>query len=116
MLVPSSSLKIQKTSDTGLAPDSVPGFPTFAADFEQIARYNPATETFEHYVGNPEFDDFSALEYGVGYQVYSKDPVAIPWELAGQWPTRTSAQDLAVGWELLGATVTTPTPTASWLW
>lgn len=87
-------------------------FPEFAQDFEQIAR-PVGDETFEHYVGQTKFDEFTELEYGVGYQVYAKQQVTIPF--TGKVPSQRLSKSLPAGWHLLPALVVdTPKPT-SWL-
>ena len=77
-------------------------FPTFAADFEQVAQFNPSTGKFTHYVGSVGFDDFTALQYGVGYQVYCKNPSGATVTITGSRAT-SLAPALAVGWQLLPA-------------
>ena len=62
--------------------------PSFAQDFEQLAKFEPATNSFKHYVGNPTFDDFSTLEYGAGYQVYSKRTSDVTVTFRGKLPTQ----------------------------
>ena len=84
-------------------------FPNFAQEFEQLSRLvvgpkQSATDTFEHYVGHSKFDDFSELEYGVGYQVYCKSSSDISVTIQGKVPTRMLTKELAVGTYLLGAT------------
>lgn len=95
-------------------------FPTFAADFEQIARiHEPRTPNpeppFDHYVGNPKFDDFSDLEYGVGYQLYCKASSPITLSFKGKLPTQKLSKSLSAGWHLLPATPLTETPVSTWL-
>lgn len=87
--------------------------PNFAADFEQIAKFDAATNGFKHYVGNPKFDDFSDLEYGTGYQVYAKRDVTISFQ--GKVPTQRVSRSVPAGWELLGSSVLTDTAVATWL-
>ncbi len=83
--------------------------PNFSANFEQVARLAPSPEPsapsqFEHYVGNAKFDDFSTLEYGVGYQVYCKATSDVTVTLKGKLPTKPLGQSVAAGWHLLPAT------------
>jgi hypothetical protein len=89
--------------------------PSFAQDFEQIAKFEPATGKFSHYVGNPKFDDFTTLEYGVGYQVYCKASSPVTVRFTGKLPTKKLSQSVGVGWHLLGFTGLTTTSAASWL-
>ncbi|HEX9742385.1 MAG TPA: RHS repeat-associated core domain-containing protein [Nitrospiraceae bacterium] len=85
-------------------------FPTFAEDFEQISRFvpasslePPASDHFEHYVGNPKFDEFTELEYGRGYQVYCANPAGVTVEFSGQLPAQQWSASLESGWHLLAA-------------
>lgn len=77
--------------------------PSFAQDFEQIAKFEPATNAYQHYVGNPKFDAFTELEYGVGYQLYCKASSDITIPLKGKLPTKSFSKSLATGWHLLPA-------------
>jgi len=72
------------------------------ADLDQLSRYDSATSTFEHFVGDARFDDFSTLEYGTGYQLYATAAFAIT--LTGTAPRAGWTKSLAAGWHLLGAT------------
>ncbi|MBI4356227.1 MAG: VCBS repeat-containing protein [Candidatus Omnitrophica bacterium] len=82
--------------------------PNFAQDFEQIAKFEPATSTYRHHVGNPKFDDFAELAYGEGYEVYCKNPSGVTVTLRGKLPTVTLDQSLATGWHLLPAISSQP--------
>src|SRR3989338_5151399 len=81
--------------------------PSFAQDFDQIAKFDTATGGFSHNVGNPTFDDFTELEYGVGYQVYAKREVTV--RFTGKLPTRESTHALTADWHLLPAVSTQQT-------
>ena len=88
-------------------------FSNFSTDFEQVAQYNPSTQKFTHYTGVTGFDDFTSLQYGVGYQVYCKNPSGRSVTFTGSRPAAL-APALATGWQLLPATLladSTPTDT-----
>jgi len=78
-------------------------FPTFAQNFEQLAKFEPTTNTFKHYVGNSKFDDFSSLDYGVGYQVYCKASAPVTIAFTGKLPSAPLTKSLNIGWHLLPA-------------
>ncbi len=78
--------------------------PNFGASFEQLARYVPATNRFEHYVGTAKFDDFEKLEYGVGHQVYYKGTSDLTIPIQGRLPSQQLAKSLSAGWHLLPST------------
>ncbi|MBI2885553.1 MAG: VCBS repeat-containing protein [Candidatus Omnitrophica bacterium] len=89
-------------------------FPSFGADIQQISRYNPQTHRLEDHVGDPQFDDFSTLEYGRGYQVYCATPAGLTVTLTGKTPTRKPAFSLEPGSHLIGSSALTAQP-AGWL-
>ena len=76
--------------------------PSFSSNFEQIAKWDPATQTFTHYTGVSGFDDFTTLDYGTGYEVYCKNPAGVTGTVTGTRPT-TLSKSLAAGWQLLPA-------------
>ncbi|MFH2138614.1 MAG: RHS repeat-associated core domain-containing protein [Candidatus Omnitrophota bacterium] len=41
-----------------------------AGKYDQVSRYNSTTCEFEHYIGNPNYDDFDEFEFGKGYEIY----------------------------------------------
>ncbi|MBI3021625.1 MAG: hypothetical protein HYY59_06495 [Candidatus Omnitrophica bacterium] len=99
-------------------------FPTFAQDFEQVARVNEHRTTnteppFEHFVNHPQFNDFDTLEYGLaltspdvkagGYQVYCKATSPVTVTITGKLPTSQASTTLLPGWHLLPAISTQQT-------
>ena len=84
-------------------------FQNFSADFEQIARLAPdprpapPAPEFQHYIGIAKFDDFAKFEYGVGYQVYCKNPSGVTLTFTGKLPSQQLSKSLAAGWQLLPA-------------
>ncbi len=94
-------------------------FPSFTQDFEQIARLVPtsslepsAPPQFEHYVGNSKFDQFTQLEYGVGYQIYCKAAQPVTLAFKGKLPTERPSKSLPSGWHLLPAFSLEPRPSS----
>ncbi len=77
--------------------------PNFSTNFEQVARFVPASSHFEHYVGNAKFDDFSEFAYGLGYEVYCKATSNVTVALKGKLPTKQLGKPVASGWHLLPA-------------
>jgi len=75
--------------------------PNFSQNFEQIAKFDPATNTYKHYVGISKFNDFDTLEYGVGYQIYCKSASDVTVSLKGKLPTKKLSKSLSAGWQLL---------------
>ncbi|OGX37530.1 MAG: hypothetical protein A3C53_04955 [Omnitrophica WOR_2 bacterium RIFCSPHIGHO2_02_FULL_68_15] len=92
-------------------------FGSSIASVAQISRYSPnpepPTPNWQHWVNNPEFNQFTTLEPGVGYQVYCTQAVSL--SVTGK-PISGLTKSLAAGWHLVGATQATGTlPLASWL-
>ncbi len=85
-------------------------FTNFSRDFEQLARFDAATNTFTHHVGNSQFDDFATLEYGSGYQVYCRNPNGVVLTIKGKTPTTALSEPLSAGWHLLPALTLSPEP------
>ncbi|PIP19740.1 MAG: hypothetical protein COX41_01260, partial [Candidatus Omnitrophica bacterium CG23_combo_of_CG06-09_8_20_14_all_41_10] len=59
--------------------------------YEQVSRYNSATQQFEHYVGNPKFDQFTDFEYGRGYQIYISGTEDVSLTITGIMPAATQS-------------------------
>ncbi|MDP3723997.1 MAG: RHS repeat-associated core domain-containing protein, partial [Candidatus Omnitrophota bacterium] len=95
-------------------------FPTFAADFEQLAWFDanpdtPEAQRFKSFVNHPKFNDFDTLAYGQGYQLYCTNPAGISVTFKGKLPTQQASTNLLPGWHLLPTiTVDEPKP-LSWL-
>jgi RHS repeat-associated protein len=77
-------------------------FQNFAEDFEQIAKYSGVGNSFTHFTGVGGFNDFTALEYGVGYEVYCKNPNGATVTITGTRPTSLDKL-IDPGWQLLPA-------------
>jgi len=69
-------------------------------DFDQISKYDPQIDAFQHYVGNPDFDEFNTLEYNTGYVIYVKNQNGVKVNITGTTPY---LQDilLSEGWNLI---------------
>ena len=76
-------------------------FPNFSADLEQLARRDDATGAFQQFIGIAKFNDFTALEYGRGYQLYCKNPNGVTLSFTGKTPTQTLTKPAQPGWHLL---------------
>jgi RHS repeat-associated protein len=70
------------------------------AAYDQVSRYNPETDSFENYVGNPEFDELSELEYGKGYVIYVDNPQGLNVTVNGTAPAPQNVS-LQEGWNLI---------------
>jgi len=74
--------------------------------YDQVTKYDTQTSTWKHFVNNPEYDDFSSLEYGEGYQIYINTPCSI--EITGIIASIAHTKDLYQGQNLIFS----PTDTA----
>ncbi|MDD5005589.1 MAG: SpvB/TcaC N-terminal domain-containing protein [Candidatus Omnitrophica bacterium] len=69
-------------------------------DYDQISRYSPETDSFQNYVGNPDFDEFNTLEYNKGYAIYVNNPQGFSIAISGVTP-EPQGISLAQGWNLI---------------
>ncbi|MFH1460771.1 MAG: RHS repeat-associated core domain-containing protein [Candidatus Omnitrophota bacterium] len=60
---------------------------SIASDYDQVSRYNNATGEFEHFVKNPDYNDFSEFEYGRGYQIHITNAAGVNLAVSGTVPT-----------------------------
>jgi len=72
----------------------------FNLDYDQISRYVPETDSFQHYVSDVVYNDFNTLEYGTGYQIYITNPGGCSVSVAGTTPQPLSLS-LQEGWNLV---------------
>ncbi|MGD0336366.1 MAG: RHS repeat-associated core domain-containing protein [Candidatus Omnitrophota bacterium] len=63
---------------------------SIAGEFSQVSRYNPATNKFENYIGNPTYDQFNTFEYGRGYEIFIPGTSTISLTITGTPPTGQS--------------------------
>lgn len=73
---------------------------TFGADYLQVSRYNATTQKFEHYVGDSQFNDFTAFEEGRGYEIFISNPNGVT--LAVQGNSSSVSTSLKNGYNLIG--------------
>jgi len=74
----------------------------FGLDYDQVARFNPASKTWEMFTNQPEFDQFYNIEYGKGYQIYITNPSGVILTVSGYRSTGETAFPVSVGWNLIG--------------
>ena len=77
--------------------------------YDQVSRYDesiddPSTGHWQHYVGYPDFDQFSYFQYGEGYLIYMLEPATIT--ISGTVPSTSQAKELDAGWNLVCAPTT----------
>ncbi len=76
-----------------------------SGSYSQVSRYNATTDSFEHYVGNATFDQFTSFEPGRGYQVYCT--AASPVSVVVTGPPVAVAVPLATSSNLIGVASST---------
>jgi RHS repeat-associated protein len=74
----------------------------FGTDYDQVARYNPDTKTWEFFVNQPDFDKFWTIEYGRGYQIYVNNPSGATLTISGYLSVNELSVALSIGWNLVG--------------
>jgi len=79
--------------------------------YSQVTRYNPETDLYESYVGDPEADQFSTMEYLRGYQIYCDSACTLT--ITGSSPSTSFSDTLPVGDNLVGVDISNNGKTAS---
>ncbi len=59
---------------------------TYNADYKQISRFNSTTQSFEHFINDPDFNDFDTFEYGRGYLIFIENPAGAAVTVQGLLP------------------------------
>ena len=77
-------------------------FSSISSKYSQISRYNSEKSKFEHYVKDSDFNQFSSLEYGWGYQVYISGSSNASLTVSGKTPFGADHQIPEKGWNLIG--------------
>lgn len=88
--------------------------PNFGQDIDQVSRYNSQADTFEHFVNDAQYNDFTTLDYDKGYEVYVKNPSGTIITIQGKVPTVSVSESLNQGSNLIPS-ATLNTNTSSWL-
>jgi len=81
-----------------------------SSNLGQVSRYNPEKEGFEHYVKDSDFDQFTSLEYGRGYQVYITGSSSVSLTVSGKAPSEQMTRSLKKGYNLIGCPSSETTP------
>lgn len=79
---------------------------TFGTEYDQLSRWNPDTQTFEHYVNDPAYNQFDTFEYGKGYEIFVTNPNGVTLTLRGREPPQSTLVNLKPTWSLIGAPTT----------
>lgn len=72
-------------------------------NYSQVSRYSALTKTFEHYVGDVNYDQFNSIEYSRGYQIFVTNPVGCKLIIAGKPVIDPQSIILKAGWNLIGS-------------
>jgi len=67
--------------------------------YDQVSTYNNGE--FKHYIKNPDYDDFTNIEYGKGYQIFITDPAGAILTVTGQLPSSSTNFILYEDWSLI---------------
>ncbi|MBI4398396.1 MAG: hypothetical protein HY586_04660, partial [Candidatus Omnitrophica bacterium] len=60
---------------------------TYGVDYKQISHFNASTQNFEHFVNDPDFNDFDTFEYGRGYLIWVENPAGVNITVTGKLPS-----------------------------
>ena len=69
-------------------------FSSISSKYSQISRYNSEKSKFEHYVKDSDYNQFSSLEYGRGYQVYISGSSSVSLTVSGKTPSEQITRSL----------------------
>jgi RHS repeat-associated protein len=89
---------------------------SISGQYDQVSRYKTTSPGscytlsdsgirschFQHFVNDPEWNDFDTLEYGKGYQVHISNPQGCYLTVRGQIP-ENSDSNLEKGWNLISS-------------
>jgi len=81
---------------------------TFGEDISQISRFNSSGEKWEHFVGDPDFNQFETFETGVAYQVYAERE--LHFSVTGLLPSSPVSRTLTAGNNLIGFAIDEEVP------
>jgi len=73
---------------------------SIAGQYDQVSRFNPDTDTFENYINDPNYDQFTSIEYGEGYQIYVTNPLGCNLTVIGDIPQEATVL-LMSDWNLI---------------
>ncbi len=77
----------------------------FGRDYDQVSRFDAASQTWQHWVNNAAYNQFDSLEYGRGYEIYVSNPNGLVLEIQGNVPAARNRIGVRPGWNLIGAPV-----------
>ena len=83
---------------------------TIGTDYDQLSRFNSQTQSFEHYIGNTEFNQFSTMEYGKGYEIFVTHPSGVNLTIDNLTAPPVKYIPLTQNWNLIGSPSQTPIP------
>lgn len=88
-------------------------FASIQGKYDQVSRYNSTNKSFENYVGNASYDQFSTIEYGRGYEIYITSAAPVTLTVTGTVP-QSQAVTLKSGYNLISCpkSIETPVETA----
>jgi RHS repeat-associated protein len=73
---------------------------SIAGKYDQLTRYNSATDEFESFVNDPKFNQFDTFSFGEGYLIHISQDCTLT--IIGQL-TNPPARGLEVGWNLIAS-------------
>jgi RHS repeat-associated protein len=74
----------------------------YGRDYDQVVKYDSTAKTYKHYVNDPDFDEFSRMEYPSSYLINITNPNGVKLHLTGDIPQSQQAVPLKQGWNLTG--------------
>ncbi len=81
---------------------------TFGEDISQISRFDSSSGKWEHFVNDPDFDQFETVETGTAYQVYADRE--LNFSVTGLLPSSPVSRSLSAGNNLVGFAIDDEVP------
>lgn len=70
--------------------------------YDQVSRFNSSTHKFEHYSGNPTYNQFDTMEMGRGYEIYICNEAGATLTFQGVAISQSISIDLKAGDNIIG--------------
>jgi len=74
----------------------------YGRDYDQVVKYDSTAKTYKYYLNDPDFDDFSRMEYPSSYLINITNPNGVELHLTGDIPQSQQTVPLKQGWNLIG--------------
>ncbi len=88
---------------------------TFGTDYDQVSTWDSASGTWNHFVNDSDFNDFTQFEYGKSYEIYVTKAGGVSFTVTGKSPATDISHSIKVGDNFVSPEVKQPESIASLL-